>query len=161
MINQCEVCGSDVKGHVLKVCRHSESMRQKHLALSSKKTFSKFLKLHNHQRRMTFLMTTTYGFNRRHFATPSSTVSRKGVWESSAEIPVLMTHHYPDLDSASDWLKQISKAGRPIRSTTQIWVVTRHQYGISALVSQTSFRGETVGGVGKCRLFSQPSILCR
>ena len=25
--------------------------------------------------------------------------------------------------------------------TTQIWVVTRHQYGISALVSQTSFRG--------------------
>ena len=27
-----------------------------------------------------------------------------------------------------------------------IWVVTRHQYGISALVSQTSFRGETSGG---------------
>ena len=30
---------------------------------------------------------------------------------------------------------------QPIRSTTQIWVVTRHQYGISALVSLTSFRG--------------------
>ena len=29
---------------------------------------------------------------------------------------------------------------RPIRSTTQIWEVTRQQYGISALVSQTSFR---------------------
>ena len=28
-----------------------------------------------------------------------------------------------------------------IRSITQIWVVTRGQYGISALVSQTSFRG--------------------
>ena len=33
-------------------------------------------------------------------------------------------------------------------------VFTRHQYGISALVSQTSFRGETSGGVAKCRLFS-------
>ena len=69
-----------------------------------------------------------------------------------------MTHHYPDLGSASDWLKQISHAGRPIRSTTQIWVVTRHQYGISALVSQTSFRGETAGGVAKCRLFSQATV---
>ena len=29
----------------------------------------------------------------------------------------------------------------------------RHQYGISALVSQTSFRGESVGGVAKYRLF--------
>ena len=37
----------------------------------------------------------------------------------------------------------------PIRSTTHIRVVTRHQYGISALVSQTSFRGETSGGVAK------------
>ena len=32
--------------------------------------------------------------------------------------------------------------------------VTRHQYGIAALVFQTSFRGETSGGVLKCRLFS-------
>ena len=31
----------------------------------------------------------------------------------------------------------------------------RHQNGISALVSQTSFSGETVSGVAKCRLFSQ------
>ena len=54
-----------------------------------------------------------------------------------------MTRHYSDLGSVSDWLKQISRATRPIRSTTQIQVVTRHQYGISALVSQTSFRGET------------------
>ena len=42
---------------------------------------------------------------------------------------------YPDLDSA------------------------RHQHGISALVSQTSFCGETSGSVAKCRLFSQAS--CR
>ena len=52
------------------------------------------------------------------------------------------------------WIK-ISHPTRPIRSTTQIWVVTRHQYGISALVSQTSFGGETSGSVAKCRLFSQ------
>jgi len=38
--------------------------------------------------------------------------------------------------------------------------VTRHQYGISALVFQTSFRGETSGGVAKCRLFSQAKIKC-
>ena len=34
-------------------------------------------------------------------------------------------------------------------------MVTHHQYGISALVSQTSFRGETSDGVARCRLFSQ------
>ena len=37
---------------------------------------------------------------------------------------ILMTRYYPDLDSASDWLKQISHAARPIKNTTQIWVVT-------------------------------------
>ena len=66
-----------------------------------------------------------------------------------------MTRHYPDLGSASDWLNQISLATRPIRSTTQIWVVTRHQYGISVLISQTSFGGETSGSVANCRMFSQ------
>ena len=35
--------------------------------------------------------------------------------------------------------------------------MTRHQtkYGISVLVSQTSFRGETSGGIARYRLFSQ------
>ena len=36
-------------------------------------------------------------------------------------------------------------------------VVTRHQYGISARVSQTAFRGETSGSIVKCLLFSQAS----
>ena len=40
----------------------------------------------------------------------------------------------------------------------QISVVTLHQYGISALVPQTSSRGETTGGIAKCRLFSQASM---
>ena len=43
---------------------------------------------------------------------------------------ILMTRH-------CYWLQ-------PIRSTTQIWVVTRHQYGISAPVSQASFGGKPV-----------------
>ena len=66
-----------------------------------------------------------------------------------------MTPSYPGLGSASDWLKEVPHALRPIRSTIQIWVVRRRQYGISALVSQTSFLWETVGGVARCRLFSQ------
>ena len=69
-----------------------------------------------------------------------------------------MTAHYPDLGCASDWLNQISHTAQPIRSTTQIWVVMCHQYGISALVSQTSFGGETSGSVAKCQLFSQANI---
>ena len=37
--------------------------------------------------------------------------------------------------------------------------MTRHQYGISALVSQTSFRGETVSGTAKSQLFSQANSI--
>ena len=64
-----------------------------------------------------------------------------------------MTRHYPDLGSASDWLKKIFHAARPIRSTTKIWVMTRYQYAIPPPVSQTSFSGETSGAVAKCKLF--------
>ena len=49
----------------------------------------------------------------------------------------LTTRHSQDLGSATDGLNQISHVARPIRSITQILIVTRHQYGISALVSQT------------------------
>ena len=73
----------------------------------------------------------------------------------------LMTRHHPDLGSASDWSRRVGNLIQPIRSTTQIWVVTRHQYGISALVSRTSFGGETSGSVAKCRLFSQAGISYR
>ena len=62
---------------------------------------------------------------------------------------ILMTHHYPDLGSASDWSCHLVNLIQPITSTTQIWVVTRHQYGISALISQTPF------SITKCRLFAQ------
>ena len=56
----------------------------------------------------------------------------------------------------------MGKLLQPIRSTSKIWVVTRHQYGISARISKTLFRGETAGGggsgggsVAKCLLYSQ------
>ena len=66
-----------------------------------------------------------------------------------------MMHHFPDLGSSSDWLNQISHVGQPIRSSTKIWVVTRLQYGISALVSHMSFGEETTSSVAKRWLFSQ------
>ena len=86
---------------------------------------------------------------------PTTNFTAKWRLRNACRNSLLMTCHNPDLDSASDWLRQISFAARPIRSTTQIWVVSRHQYGISVVVSQTSFRGETSGTVAKCRLISQ------
>ena len=60
-----------------------------------------------------------------------------------------MNRHYVDLGSASDWLK--------FASTNQKYypdlVNARHHYAISALVSQTLFRGKTSGDMAKFRLF--------
>ena len=42
---------------------------------------------------------------------------------------------------------------------TQIWVEMQLQYRISALVSQTTFGGETSGGVTKSQLFSHTTSL--
>ena len=64
--------------------------------------------------------------------------------KKSTEIP-----YWWRITSAADGKKILLQ---PIRSTTQIWVVTRHQYGISVHVSQTSFREETIGGITKRRL---------
>ena len=73
----------------------------------------------------------------------------------------LWNEHYPDLSSAStDWLRQISLSAGPIRSTTQTLVVTHHQYGISVLISQTSFRKETSADVAKGWLLSQATCTC-
>ena len=65
-----------------------------------------------------------------------------------------MTRHYPGLVSSFYWLYRLRNLLQLISSTTQVWLVARCQYEISALVSQTSFRGETSGGVAtKYRLF--------
>ena len=66
-----------------------------------------------------------------------------------------MTCHYTDMGSASGWSHRVRNLLQPIRIITEIWVVTRPEYGISALVSQTSFSGETSGVIAKCRLFSE------
>ena len=63
---------------------------------------------------------------------------------------ILMTRHFPDLGSASSWSCFVGNLIQPIRSTTQISVVMRHQHGISAFVSQTSFGGEASDSVAKC-----------
>ena len=75
------------------------------------------------------------------------------VWEMSKEISYwwrITTQIWVVL--LIGWINHVAW---PIRSTTQIWVVMCHLYGISVLISQTSFGGETSGSVTKCRLFSQ------
>ena len=86
------------------------------------------------------------------FATPP-TVSREMTFENERRNSILMTGHYPDLGSASNWSGRVGNLIQPIR------VGTRHQCGISELVSLTSFRRERSGGVANCRLFSQAT--CR
>ena len=95
--------------------------------------------------------------NSRHFVTPPVVSGRNDVWETSAEILHRWRVTYPDVGSPFDrpCVCRVGNLLQPISSTTQIWVVTRSQCGISALVCQTSFRGETTVGVTKCRLFSQ------
>ena len=60
--------------------------------------------------------------NSQHSTMPPLVSPQNDVWEMSTEIPYW-------------WCV-----------TTQIWVVMRHQYGISTIVSQASFCGETVVG---------------
>ena len=115
-------------------------------------------KNNNNQKKLCGLLITRE--NRPHFATPQTVSPRNWLLGNERRNSEPLTCHYSDLVSVSDWLKKISPAARPIRSTTKIWVVTRHQYGISALVPQTLFRGETSGGIAKCQLFSQPCFLC-
>ena len=76
---------------------------------------------------------------------------KKDVWGMNGEVP------YWWLVTTQIWgvfVIETVLAAWPIRSTTQIWVVTRHQYGISALIPQKSLRRETSGGIPKCCLFS-------
>ena len=100
--------------------------------------------------------------NSRHLATLSLVSPPNDVWElNERRNSILMTHHYPDLASTSDWSCRVRNLLQPIRSTTLIWVVTRHQYGISALVPPKLFRGESSFGVAfECPLFSQAINLC-
>ena len=55
-----------------------------------------------------------------------------------------MMCHYPDLSSASDWLCHKDNVSQPIRSHTQIWLVTCHQ---------SSFCGKPMIASGKVSCF--------
>ena len=61
------------------------------------------------------------------------------------------SYEQPNLNEGPQNVEGHSLAARPIRSTTQIWVVTHHQYGISLLIPQMSFCRENA----KCWLFSE------
>ena len=71
---------------------------------------------------------------------------------------ILMMCHYLDLGSASDWSCNKGNLLQPIRSTSQIWEVTGHWYGISVLIPQTSFYCETSGDEATCQLFFQAIV---
>ena len=58
------------------------------------------------------------------------------------------------MGSTSDWLKICFNQSEALPLS-----VTRHQYGISTLVPQTSFGGKTSGSIAKCWLFSQ-AVIC-
>ena len=69
-----------------------------------------------------------------------------------------MTCHYPDVSSVFNWSCHVGNLLQRVRSTTQILEVTRHQYGVFALVPQMSFRGKTNSCAAKCRLFSSATF---
>ena len=58
---------------------------------------------------------------------------------------ILMTYYNPDKGSVSDWLKRISFAAPPIRSTTQIWVVISMAFLRSFLSRQFAMASRNVG----------------
>ena len=79
-------------------------------------------------------------------------------WETKSRNSVLMTRHCQKLGTATDWSCHLWNFLQLIRTSTQIWVVTCHQHGISVLVSETSFHGEIVSGAAECHLFSQATL---
>ena len=96
--------------------------------------------------------------NSRHLATLLLVSPRNDVWETSAEIP------YWWRITTQIWVVLVVGCAawkiflQPISSTTQNWVVTRSQYGISHSFLGRHFMGKPVGpsgSVAKCRLFSQ------
>ena len=93
----------------------------------------------------------------RHFTTPTMVSPRNDVWETNAEIP-----YWWRVTTQICVVLLIDRAAWQICSSQSDWVVMRlHQYGIFALVSQTSFCGETNGSIAKFRLFCQAKATAR
>ena len=94
--------------------------------------------------------------NSRHFATPNHWFPREMTSEKRLQIQI-----YQDMDIAFDCLGQIFPRASTNQKHYPDWVVTRQQYGISAVVpilSRQSFRDEISGSVAICRLFSHNSL---
>ena len=96
----------------------------------------------------------TWG-NSRRFATPPTNDFPGNVWGSSAEILYWcrITTHCIWVVLLIGWRKFLTnQKHNPYESSDRL-----HEYEFPAVVPHTSFHGETVGGVLKCRLFSQAS----
>ena len=91
-----------------------------------------------------------------HFATLSLVSPWNDVSETSAENPYWWRVTTQILQCFW-WL--VVPQGKFASTSQKHYPVTCHQHGISALVSQTSFLGETSGGIAKCRLFYQAKYL--
>ena len=79
---------------------------------------------------------------------------RNNVWGTTSEIPYWWRVVSLPRSGLCFWLVvPRGKGASTNQNHCQTWEVTRHQHGISALVSQTSFCGETSCKVVKCRLF--------
>ena len=113
----------------------------------------KLLKIHSCNHFHPFFLITAWE-NSRHFTRPQLVSLQNGVWEMRTKIP----YWWPF--TTQIWA--VGLMGWKFASTNQkhyqIWVLTCHQYGISALVSQTSFCDETSDGVAKCHPFVQATF---
>ena len=85
--------------------------------------------------------------------TPPLVSSRNNVWETSAEVRLSM-------GSVSDWSYCVGNLLQPVRSTTHIWEVTRHQCGISALVCQRSQGNQWRRRLTNVGCFSHATLWC-
>ena len=83
----------------------------------------------------------------RHFATPHPAEKMS---EEQAQNSLLMTCRYPELGSASDWLKPFLNQPVLGSDTSSVW-------NFCACLSDIISR-ETSAGVAKCRLFSQAKV---
>ena len=72
---------------------------------------------------------------------------------------ILLTRHYPDLGRASDWSKEIFSQSEA-QPWSWKWRVISMEF-LHSFLDQTSFRGETCGGIGKRRLFSRLGQMAR
>ena len=90
--------------------------------------------------------------NSQHFAVTTWALAKRHLSNVHSN-SILMTCHYSDLGSASDWLQENSLAAQPIRSTTKIWVVT-HEF-LHSLLGHHFERAQISGDLVKCQLFFQ------